>query len=317
VKKLYIRQVEAFRAVMSLGSMSKAAELMGISQPAVSRLIADFQEIAGFQLFNRKRYSAEPTADARQLFAQVEKMFHGLEELGQELLAIRNMHSGRLTLSATSSYSTGILPELIATFKAQHPGMSIALHVHPHEQVIDWVSSGRSDIGFCIQPVANSNLNVRTLAKQPAHCIMPLGHPLAAKETLQPSDLADLPFVSFPRGSALRFQIDSFFDRLGVERSQYVEATSHQAVCALVSAGIGVALTNPFAPIDGYPVPLVALPMKPSVMIELQMVWNDSSRSVSSSSFSQFVTEGVAKRFGEARAAISQKARRNAHKIRE
>src|SRR5204863_5545675 len=129
VKKIYIRQVEAFRAVISLGSMSKAAELLGISQPAVSRLIADFQESAGFQLFKRKRNSAEPTPDARQLFEQVEKIFHGLEELNGEIDAIKNMQTGRIVIAATSSYATGMLPEIVAEFKKIHPGIAIALYV--------------------------------------------------------------------------------------------------------------------------------------------------------------------------------------------
>ena len=71
VKKFNVRQVEAFRAVVVMGTMSKAAELLGISQPAVSRLISDFQDAVGFRLFKRHRHSAEPTPDARQLFEQV------------------------------------------------------------------------------------------------------------------------------------------------------------------------------------------------------------------------------------------------------
>lgn len=275
--------------------MSKAAELLGISQPAVSRLIADFQEAVGFQIFKRKRYSAEPTPDARQLFDQVEKLFYGLEELNNQISAIKSLHTGKVVISATSSYATGLLPEVIAKFKKQHPKIAIAVYIHPHEQVVEWVASGRADIGFVIQPVANTELNVAQFMGREAHCIFPAGHALGDKKILHPKDLANLPFVSFPRGTPLRFQIDGVFDRLGVERLLHVEATSHHAVCALVSVGLGVALVNPFSPIAGYPTQLDARPMKPSVMIDLKMFWNDSSLSIVTTSFRDFFLKTVAK----------------------
>jgi DNA-binding transcriptional LysR family regulator len=311
VKKIHVRQVEAFRAVVTLGSMSKAAELMGISQPAVSRLIADFQHAVGFQLFKRRRNSAEPTPDARLLFEQVEKVFHGLEELVQGVDAIRNMQVGRIVITATSSYSTGMLPDIIAEFKRAHANVTIALHIQSHEQVVDWVSAGRADIGFAIQPISSILLSVRQVRTRGAHCILPAGHPLETKAVLKPSDLANLPYVSFARGTPLRFQIDNLFDRLGVERLLHVEATSHQAICALVSAGLGVALVNPFAPIDGYPNRLIARPMKPSVILELQMLWNETSLSICSSEFRDFFLQAAAKRLAhdstERDAALSKR----------
>ena len=298
MRKIYVRQVEAFRAVVTLGSMSKAAELLGISQPAVSRLMADFQEAVGFKLFKRKRNSAEPTPDARQLFEQVEKLFYGFEELNDQIAAIKNVHMGRLTISATSSFATGMLPTVIAEFKRSYANVAISLHIQSHDQVIDWVTSGRADIGFAIQPVANTDLSTLTLASRAAHCILPAGHELAGKDGLHPSDLSGLPYVSFPRGTPLRFQIDSVFDRLGVDRLLHIEATSHHAVCALVSSGLGVALVNPFAPISGYPTDLMAKPMKPSVLIELRMLWNEDSTSISSTRFCDFARAYVERLVG-------------------
>lgn len=294
--KIYIRQVEAFRAIVTLGSMSKAAEMLGISQPAVSRLMADFQEAVGFRLFKRKRNSAEPTPDARQLFEQVEKLFYGLEELSDQISAIKNLYTGRIVISATSSYATGMLPDIIADFKKEHANIAIALNIQSQDQIMDWVASGRADVGFTTQPVANTEIGTSQLASRPAQCIFPAGHPLGKKQELHPSDLANLPFVSFPRGASLRFQVDRVFDRLGVERQLYVEATSHHAVCALVAAGLGVALVNPFSPIRGYDVPLESRPISPSVTIELKMLWNESSMSICSTRFRDFAQEQYARR---------------------
>ncbi len=287
--KIHIRQVEAFRAVVTLRSMTKAAEFLGISQPAVSRLIADFQETVGFKLFKRGRNSAEPTPDALLLFEQVDKLFHGLEELSQEIAAISNMQVGRLTVSATNSYATGVLPALLAEFKRENPGVTLSFHIQSHEQVIDWVASGRADIGFAIQPVAKSALTATALASRDAHCIFPAGHPFAAKASLNLKDLANARFISCPRGTALRFQIDGLFDRSGIDRILHVETTSHHAVCSLVSAGLGVALVNPFASLDGYAVPVLARTVSPSVSLDVQMILNPDSMSVSCERFRDYV----------------------------
>lgn len=287
--KLHVRQVEAFRAVVTLRSMTKAAELLGISQPAVSRLIADFQETVGFRLFRRSRTSAEPTPDALLLFEQVDKIFNGLEELGHRISAINNMQTGRLTVAATNSHASGFLPLLLSDFKRQHPGIAIGYHIQGHDQVIDWVASGRADIGFAIQPVAKSDLTAVTLCSAGAHCVMPADHRLAQKARLKPQDFQGEPFVSFPRGTPLRFLIDGLFDRASVDRNLHVEATSHHAVCSFVANGMGVGLVNPFAPLDISGRELVLRPVEPSVTIEVQMIFNENALSVTSEKFRDYV----------------------------
>lgn len=287
--KLQIRQVEAFRAVVTLRSMTKAAEYLGVSQPAVSRLIADFQSTVGFKLFKRGRNSAEPTPDALLLFEQVDQLFLGLEELDHRINAISNMYTGSLTVAATNSYEAGFLTGLMARFKAAHKGIMMALHIQPHEQVIDWVASGRADVGFAIQPIAKSDITSLVLASAGAHCIFPKGHAFEEKDALKPSDLEGEDYVSFARGTPLRFLMDGLFDRAGVTRNLETEATSHHAVCSLVANKAGVALVNPFAPLGGHPSELLSRKMKPSITIDIQMLHNEAATSIVSEAFRAFV----------------------------
>lgn len=287
--KLHVRQVEAFRAVVTLRSMTKAAELLGVSQPAVSRLIADFQKAVGFRLFRRSRTSAEPTPDALLLFEQVDKLFNGLEELGHQISAINHVQTGRLTVAATNSHASGFLPQLLSDFKRLYPGVAIGYHIQSHEQVIDWVASGRADVGFAIQPVAKSELTSVILASAGARCVMPADHRLAQKPQLTPKDFQGEPFVSFPRGTPLRFLIDGLFDRAGVDRNLHIEATSHHAVCSFVANGMGIALVNPFAPVDVSGCRLVSRQVVPSVQMDVQMIFNENAMSVTSTKFRDHV----------------------------
>lgn len=287
--KLNIRQVEAFRAAVSMQSMSGAADLLGISQPAVSRLIGDFQKAVGMKLFTRTRTGMVPTQDARQLYDHVEKLFMGFEELGHHVESIKSLNEGHLTIAATSSYCTGILPELIAAFKAEHPSIHVALHILPHDEVIDWVVAGRADLGLTSQKVARVEVDVIRLEERPMVAVFPAGHRFESMKQLTPRDFHGETFVSFPRGSAPRFQIDHLFNAAGVERTITTEATSHHAVCALVRAGLGVALVNPFAPFasDGKPVP--TRPVTPSVMMELTILLPQRDRAIVTMAFHDYL----------------------------
>ncbi len=293
MKRFNIRQIEAFRAVITLGSMTRAAELLGISQPAVSRLMLDFQDAVGFRLFRRQRGGTEPTEDARRLFLQVEKLFVGLEELNQEVHAIRSLTRGSLTIAAMGLYANGILPELIARFREAHPGILIRLDSQPQERIPEWVASRRADIGVATLPIPNSTLAVRAIVTRPALCVVPAAHPFAARAAIRAEDLADAPFVSFPRGTPFRFETDMLFDRAGIDRQMLTEATTHEAVCNLVAAGLGMSLVSPFSPHLRRDPALAFRPFLPAVPITVGMIAEEGDLSVAAGAFHRFVVDEV------------------------
>ncbi|ARO13414.1 transcriptional regulator [Ketogulonicigenium robustum] len=294
MKRFNIRQIEAFRAVVTLGSMTNAAEQLGISQPAVSRLMLDFQEAVGFKLFRKQRGGAEPTEDARRLFEQVEKLFVGLEELNQEVHAIRSLTSGSITLVAMGPYDNGILPDMIARFRQSYPDISVRIDSQPQDRVIEWVASGRADIGVLSLPTAISTVDTYELMTRPALCAMPVDHPLAAKDVITPEDLADLSFVSFPRGTPFRFRTDSIFERAGIERQMLTEASTHEAVCNLIAAGLGVSIVSPFSPHLRRNPALAFRPFKPAIPISIGMVCDEASLSVAARALHGFILSEVA-----------------------
>lgn len=288
MKRLNARQVEAFRSVMALGSMTKAAAMLGITQPAVSRLILDFQRAVGFKLFKRQRNGAIPTSDALRLNEEVEKLFIGLDQLNSRVRDIKTLQTGRLDIVAMGLYANGLLPELIAQFMRKFPGVAISLDSQPHDKVIDWVISRRSDIGFTTLPAQNPPLTTHRLVAQPALCVVPAGSDLEARRSVDVADLAGRPFVSFPRGTSFRYQIDSIFERAGVAREMRIEATTHEAVCNLVAAGIGVSIVSPFSPHLRRNPRLVFRPFKPAIAIELGLLLDESRMSTAARQFRDF-----------------------------
>jgi DNA-binding transcriptional LysR family regulator len=291
LSRLTIRQVEAFRAVMLLGSMTKAAEALQISQPAVSRLMADLQEIIGFPLFRRTRHGTIPTADARRFEIEVTSLFSGLDELTERARAIRNLEIGELRIGTISLYGNGLLPRIIGDFVKLHPGINVTLEIDTHERIVDWLHSRRCEIGLVSLPGSSGELTVHKLAAEPAVCVMPQGHPLAAKPLIQASDLAGVPFISFPRDSATRFQIDNIFDRLGVRREMKIETGTHESVCHFVAAGVGVSIISPFSPHLRGPFALVSRPFQPHLIREIGLLLPDGNLSLPAERCRAFIAD--------------------------
>ncbi len=118
------RQIEAFRAVMTAGSATLAAQILHVSQPAVSRLIKEMEHAVGFKLFERQSNRLVPSAEGRQLYAEVERNVAGLDRIAQAAAALRSMSSGTLRIAATPAITHGLLPRVVAAFLRESPGSS-------------------------------------------------------------------------------------------------------------------------------------------------------------------------------------------------
>jgi DNA-binding transcriptional LysR family regulator len=240
------RQVEAFRAMMLTGSVTDAAKLMAVTQPAVSRMLRDFQALLKMELFERRGTGLVPTAAATTLYTEVERSFVGLERITAAAEEIRGRRIGSLRIAALPALSNGYLPRLAGQFLKQRPNLNLAFFGVISPIVIDWVLNNQCDIGFAEIPIAHSGLPSLRLPALPRVAVLPAGHHLAAKEVLEPRDFEGETFISLSAGSASRHLVDQAFQRDDVRRVLRVETTLSEIMCGMVSSGLGVAICDPF-----------------------------------------------------------------------
>src|SRR5258708_24016678 len=117
-------QVEAFRAMMLTGSVTEAAKLMAVTQPAVSRLLRDFQALLKTELFERRGSGLVPTAAATALYMEVERSFVGLERITAAAEEIRSRRTGTLRIAALPALSNGYLPRLAGGIPKDRPNLN-------------------------------------------------------------------------------------------------------------------------------------------------------------------------------------------------
>lgn len=267
-----LRQLEAFRAVMTAGSITQAAQTMHLSQPAVSKLIADLEHALGFKLFVRSKGSTLTiTPEAEFFFHEVERSFIGIEGLKRTASSIRNLATGSLHIASLPALSVSFLPRVIAAFRDKHPGVSIRLYTFSSSNVRQWVANQQFDIGLATRAHEIPGVSSRSFLRSVGACVLPPGHRLAGREVISPGDLQGEPFISLMSGDVTRTRIDRLFDDAGIERDLVVETQYAMTVCSLVMKGVGCSIVNPAAASDFVPQGLVVRPFQPRIEFEYML----------------------------------------------
>lgn len=266
------RQVNAFRHVMRLGSVTAAARALSVSQPAVSRLIADLEADLGFALFERRAGKLFPTPEARGLAGEVERMFHGMVRLERFARDLRGMRQGVLTVATLPMVSLHVLPRALARFLGEYSGLRVTHNVHTSPRVADLVAAGQADIG--VAQIAVGRRDVRRIASWRTACVvaLPFGHPLAGHSVLTPRDLDGVAMVALAHQSVTAGYVSERFAAAGVSPDIVVESQPSYSACALVAQGLGAAIVDPFTPRLFGPNTLTTVPFAPEIPFDLHLL---------------------------------------------
>lgn len=266
------RQIEAFRAVVQLGSMTNAATLLAISQPAVSRLIRDLEAYLGLPLFRREGNRLLPTYEALVLFEEVDLHYRGFTRIEQVARDLREKTVGSLSIAATHSLATFFLTDVTAHFLSERPSISVNIGSFHSSLISERVAIRQFDIGLAQISGDYPGVTIISLPLPPAVCILHKDHPLAVYDVLTPQLLAERDFISLGHRSPLRARVDALFSELGIERKQHIQVDAASTVCGLVSRGLGVSIVDPFAASAAGTQDVVVKPFSPVIPFEVAAV---------------------------------------------
>ena len=245
------RQVEAFRAVMVTGSASRAAELLQITQPAVSRSIGELEKTTGFALFDRVRGRLVPTAEGRSFYRDVETTFQGLDRLRISAARIRDFGTGDIRVASLAAMGSTLAPHALRLFRQAHPSVAVTLQVSASTTVRELVMNSRFDVGLAADEIDVAGLEHQLFATPKAVCAMAAGHRLCEREVIAPEDLHEEAFIALSPEDTVRRKLEKVFEARGVRPKIVAETPNSSTVCALAMEGLGVGLVNPYAA-DGY-----------------------------------------------------------------
>lgn len=263
-ERLNLRQIRAFRAVILTGTTLKAGELMHISQPAVSRLIAELESAAGYVLFERKQGRLIPTRQAEALLVEVDKLFASLDHVEQLLHSKDEVEAASLRIVATTPMAHGLLPRVLTEFSRRFPNVSVSLKVVVRRELRAQFDQQLFDIALSSYPLDYPDDATELIKCVDSVCVVPHGHHLAARSCVTPADLLEEHFIAMPPESGARQKTDAVFQSMGKRIRLMSEAQNGTIICQLVAAGMGVAIVDPFSASVFAP-QLVRIPFRPEI----------------------------------------------------
>jgi DNA-binding transcriptional LysR family regulator len=265
------RQVEAFRHVMLLGSVTRAADAMSLSQPAVSHLISDLEDWLGFTLFVRRAgQPLKPTSEAESLFAKVTRSFVGMDELTRAAREIRTHRGGHLRVVAPAFIANSILCDATVAYLDKRADSSAMIEVRNHHDIVDMVAAKVVDLAVVVLPVVSPMVSVEELGPFEMLCAMPQDHPLTKSPRLSLEKLQDEDLITNTDGSQIGLATERLLQASGVGVKRRVTVRNQEIACSLVASRVGLAVMARPLPdhVTSYP-GLVFRPFEPPSYITL------------------------------------------------
>lgn len=288
-------RLRAFAAFARRRTFSGAAVELRISQPAVSKHVADLERALGVKLVERSRRDGALTSAGEFVANHVLRAEALLAQTAMGVAEFRDSASGSLAIVASWVTGTYLLPEIIAEFQHSHPAVRISLELGTAVKAVEWLRLHRAELGFIAGVVGGPEIEAESLLENEIVIV--------ARPTLVPSrpsrvDLESLTWISREEGSATRTASDEALARLSIAPSRRLELPSYAAVAHALKNGYGIAAVSRFVVAEELRSgSLIAVPVhgwKVSSMISVLRV-RDARLTPSADQFQSFVR----KRFGE------------------
>lgn len=271
--QLNLRQIEVFRAIMLTGSISGAAKLLNVSQPAISRLIAHTESRVGLTLFERIKGRLYPTPEARRLFVEVDAVYQGVQRVNEVANDLVEKRSGTLRLAVSPSLGQTLIPMAVAKFRERFPDVKVHLQTLVAPHLAQAVLTQQAEVGVAtIFKLDHPNLEVRPIYEDRLVAVLPATHPLADRQELHVRDLIGLTLIGYGLETPFGQLIEQMFQSENAEPRLSIEVRLTHIACAMVQAGAGVAIVDELAVIGRVWPDVVVRPILPATVMPVNML---------------------------------------------
>ena len=238
-----LRQLRTFLAVAQQRHFHRAAERLHLSQPAVSRHIADLEAELGVRLFDRSTREVIPTEAGRYLESAIERVLDELEGVLDHVHSEGERRHGKIHIASVPTLSASLMPLCIADCARTYPELVIQLHDQAQTLVLDSVRGGEVDFGIAIEPPEAGDFDAEVIMRDPFCLACRPDHPLARHKSVPWKKLQGQALVLLDYSSGSRRLIDQALQKHGVQ-ARVVQQTGHtHTAFRMVEAGLGVTVT--------------------------------------------------------------------------
>ncbi len=239
-----IKALRAFRAIVAEGSVIAASRVMNLSQPAVSRLLAQLEGELKLTLFQRTRQRLVLTDEGRAFVREAGRILANLDEIPRIAAEIRASRIQRLRIVTMPRTARSVVCPAVARLARRHPDVQVSVDLRARREIALWIGGKEYDIGFGGLPVHHDSIGSEVLVRTRLEVLMPKGHPLESRDVLSVEDLAPEPIIAQSPGLLLRRQTDELFHSRDIDIHYSLLTSSSQMACQLVAHGAGLTIID-------------------------------------------------------------------------
>ena len=237
-----LQKYTAFLKTVELGSLSLAAEQMGYTQPAVSRMIQDLEREWGMELLHRSRAGVELSSVGQHLLPLIRSIVADCEELEFAINELHGLHTGLIRVGTFTSVANMWIPSLLVSFQKLYPGIEFTLmNSENYSEIEDWIQHGKIDCGFVNLPTV-TDLQVRFLKRDTLVAVLPPDHPMAESPVFPIAQLQDELFIKLKEDTDN--ELSHFLSNLARQPTARYEVNSDHMILSMVESGLGISVMH-------------------------------------------------------------------------
>ena len=272
-----LRHIEVFHAVMTAGTVSGAAQVLHISQPAVTKLLQHAEAQLGINLFERTKGRFVPTPEAQRLFVEVDRLHGDLLGIRRLAASLRGGPTQALRLAATPALGMTVVQQAVLRWHQAVPAGRIALATQHTRELVNALLLGEADLALSLQDPRHPGILAEVLASGPMAALVPIK--AAAARLSGPLHLKDLPpeLIGLAADDPLGNRVLAECEALGLAPQMRITAQTYPLARALAESGLGVTVVDPFTAAAAKRQLVRVRTLQPELPVNLVLLWAQSA----------------------------------------
>lgn len=266
--------MEVFRAVMFSGGVNSAAQLLHVSPPAISKVLAQAAKASGLVLFERVKGRLMPTPEAQRLYAEIEQLWRGVEKVRDVSRELAQPAQSTLRLACTASLAPYVVSRTVARLYEDIARLQCRVQLYSTDTLNEALLDGSSHLGVAVEPQDHPNLAVVKSYQCGLACVMRSEHPLAQRKLVRPADLAGERVISAPESTAFGQTLRRAFGTAAERMHLDFLASNSTTACWFAQAGVGIAVVDQVSIAGGLLAGLAVRPFQSAEKLTVRILRN-------------------------------------------
>lgn len=245
--RITIKQIESFLAVADTGSFSAASRKLNVAQPALSQAVKDLEAEIGLRLFDRTTRRVELTDIGREFRDSANKVLDELKNAVENVHQLADRKRGRVKIAAPPLLAAVILPNAVAEFRHEYPGITVEIHDAGTDQILELIRAGKVDCGIGTFQLGEDGIDRVPLVRDQLMLFCKIGSRFLEADHIQWRQLEGEPLITLTRASGIRLLVEVGFEASQVPLKPAFEVAQIATAISLVEAGLGVAVLPTYA----------------------------------------------------------------------